>query len=319
MSNLLKGQIDDIRNRLIEFCEKNPGVSNSEIAKNTGYSTATINLFKNNKYTTEKTLPEVSAKVENYLNNQMAVSREDVNGTELKFAMTHAAEMVFKTIDYSLTRGVTGLITGMPGYGKTISLKEYRRRNPTTILIEVIPLVNQRILLKDICTALKLPTQYYRDNSKIPVQYPKDVMFDSIVNQLKGTNRLLIIDEGENLNIQCLELIRRIQDLTKVGILLSGTSRLRNRLRGERQELQQLFSRVGIQTEIDKLQLSDVSAILSVNFPSAKSFASTFLSLSKNNGRLLQHLIALVKMTQQQTGEQITDQLIDDAAESLLR
>lgn len=319
MSILSKEQIDEVRLRLVDFCEKNPSVSNSDIAKNVGYSSATINLFKNNKYATEKTLPEVASKIENFLNNQVTITREDANGTELKFAMTRAAESVFKTIDYSLTRGVIGLITGMPGYGKTVSLKEYCRRNPTTIMIEVTPLVNQRTLLKDICIALKLPHQYYKDKSSTPVQLAKDLMFASIVDQLGGTNRLMIIDEGENLNVQCLELIRRIQDLTKVGIMLSGTSRLRNRLRGERQELQQLFSRVGIQTEIDKLQLSDVSAILKINFPAAVHFAPTFLSLSKNNGRLLQHLIALVKMTQQQTGEALTDELIDDAAESLLR
>jgi DNA transposition AAA+ family ATPase len=165
---------------------------------------------------------------------------------------------------------------------------------------------------------LKLPINYFKEKSTSATQLSKDVMFNSIVKTLAGTSRQIIIDEGENLTVQCLEIIRRIQDMSHVGILLCGTQRLRTRLRGQRQELQQLFSRVGIQTEIDKLQLSDVKAILQINFPEAARFAGNFLSLSKNNGRLLQHLIALTKKTIQDTGELLSTDLIDDAAESLL-
>jgi len=89
------------------------------------------------------------------------------------------------------------------------------------------------------------------------------------------------LNEGENLSVQCLEIIRRIQDFTEIGILLSGTSKLLDRLRGQRKELQQLYSRIGIQKEIKLLEISDINAILSINFPEALKFASTFLSLSK--------------------------------------
>lgn len=317
MSNLNPEQIEAIRLRLVDFCEKNPEISNKIIGNNTGYSSGYINLFMNGKFPTPKTLPEIAAKIDNFLNNQLA-AQEPINNTELKFALTKAAEDIFKTINYALNRRIIGLVTGMPGFGKTITLKEYCRRNPIAILIEVTPLVTQKSMLRDIAQSLKIPIHYYKENSKVPVGYSKDVLFHEIIDQVKDTNRILIIDEGENLTVQCLEIIRRIQDLSKIGMLLSGTARLRSRLRGERQELQQLFSRIGIQTEIDKMQLNDVKAILQINFPEAVKYAHNFVSLSKNNGRLLKHLIALVKETIQQTGGPISDDIIDDAAESLL-
>lgn len=308
MSNLTHEQIEEVRKRLIDFIDKNPGISNKIIGQNTGYSSTTINLFKNGKYPgSDKTLTDLAAKIENYLNNELTSSMEAVGKGSLKFAFTLAAQDIFRIANYSLTEGKIGVVTGSPGSGKTIALKEYKRRNPTTILIEVTPLVSPRILLEDLCHELNRPKSHVRNT-----------MFQTIVNELRGTKRLLIIDEGENLNVSCLEILRRIQDFTDIGMLLAGTSRLLNRLRGERRELQQLFSRVGVQKEIKLLQLGDIKAILQINFPEAQKFAPTFLSLSKNNGRLLQHLITLVKKTIQETGEPISEDLIDDAAGSLL-
>lgn len=307
MSNPTSEQVEEVRKRLIDFVDKNPGISNKIIGQNTGYSSTTINLFKNGKYPgSEKVLRELADKIDNYLNNEIT-SSESVGKGSLKFALTVAAQDIFRISNYSLTEGKIGVVTGSPGSGKTIALKEYKRRNPTTIFIEVTPLVSPRILLEDLCSELNRPKSHVRNT-----------MFNTIVNELRGTKRLLIIDEGENLNVSCLEVIRRIQDFTEVGMLLAGTSRLLNRLRGERRELQQLFSRVGIQKEIKLLQLGDIKAILQINFPEAQKFAPTFLSLSKNNGRLLQHLIALVKKTIQESGEPISEDLIDDAAGLLL-
>lgn len=307
MSNLNNEQIQEIRERLKKFLDNNPQISNRTVSNNIGKSTTLVNQFINDKYPTPNTLPEFASLIKNYLDNEQIALTESVSKGNLKFAETSAAKDIFKIANYSLHAGKIGVVTGVAGCGKTIAAEEYKRKNPTTILVRVTPLVTPRTLLEDICTELKIPKAFYRDT-----------MFKSIVNRLKGTNLLVIIDEGENLNTQCLEVTRRIQDFTGVGMLLLGTNRLLDRLRGQRKELQQLFSRVGIQKEIKLLVLNDVKAILQINFPAAAKFANTFLQLSKQNGRLLEHLIALVKTTIQNTDEEISDDLIDEAASSLL-
>jgi len=307
MSNLINEQILEIREHLKKFINDNPQISNRQIANNIGKSTTLVNQFINDKYPTPSTLSDFAFLIKNYLDNEQLVLNESVSKGHLKFAETSAAKDIFRIANYALTAGKIGVITGVAGCGKSIAADEYKRKNPITILIRVTPLVTPRILLDDICAELKIPKAFYRDT-----------MFKSIVNRLKGTNLILIIDEGENLNTQCLEVIRRVQDFTGIGMLLLGTGRLLDRLRGPKRELQQLFSRVGIQKEIKLLVLNDVKLILGLNFPPAVKFANTFLQLSKQNGRLLEHLIALVKTTIQNTDEELSDDLIDEAASSLL-
>jgi DNA transposition AAA+ family ATPase len=306
----------EIRKRLNQFCLENPAVSNRSIANNIGLSAGTISLFRNNKYNGNNA--ELAERIEGYLNNEQSSLNESVSKGVLKFALTTAAQDIFKVTNYALTENTIGVVAGVPGCGKTIAVQEYKQRNRTTILIQVTPLVSQRSLIQDICLELKIPVFAYSKHSDTPRPISNYVLFKEIVKQLSGTKRILILDEGENLTVQCIEVVRRIQDFTGIGLLLSGTPKLLDRLRGPRKELQQLFSRVGIWKEINLLQIGDVKAILQVNFPDAMKFANTFLQLSKHNGRLLQHLITLTKRTVIDTGEALSDDLIDEAAGSLL-
>jgi hypothetical protein len=320
MGNLTNEQlsyISEVQDRLEEFCKANKTVTNSAIARATNYSTSYISQFRSKKFPIESTLPEITAAIENFLNNESNTTEQNVGKGTLKFAMTNAAQSTFKIANYAMTEGKIGVITGVPGCGKTIAAKQYHIKNPTSIMIEVTPLVTTRSLLEDICKGLKIPVTF-ADSGRGAKQLTKNELFNACVTKLEGTKRLLEIDESENLNVACLEIIRRLQDFTDIGILLSGTSKLLDRLRGQRKELQQLYSRIGIQKEIKLLELSDIKAILNINYPEGIKFAATFLSLSKHNGRHLQHLITLVKRTIQETGIELSEDLIDDAASSLL-
>lgn len=309
MSNLSNEQILEIIQRLSDFQKNNPSelASDRIVGKNTGYSATTINQFRNGKYPVSSSLSDIASKVDNFLNNEAARTFETLSPGHLKFASTTASQKIFKVIAYCLAKSKLGLVTGEAGIGKSISLQEYCRKNPTSILIEVTPVVTPKSILEELANKLKIQANHSRSE-----------MFNAIVARLQNTNRFVIIDEGENLNIACLEVIRRIHDFTNIGMILAGTSRLQKKLRGERGQLQQLYSRVGIQEEVRSFDLGDVRAILSINFPEALKFSNVFLQLSKQNGRLLEHLIALVKNTIMETGEQISDDLIDDAASSLL-
>lgn len=313
MAILSVEQIEQIRARLNTYCFEHSEISNTDIAQGSGYTSGTISLFRNNKYSGNNA--DVAEKIEGYLNNLSLVESNQTE-SELKFAPTQNSKAIFKLADYSLFQSTIGVVTGIPGIGKTKAVKEYKKRNPTTILVEVPPLITPVSLLRLICSELNVPTISYKNEKSFNIS--KDILFNQIIQKLKGTRRLLIFDEGENLTVQCLEIVRRIQDFTGIGVLLSGTSRLLDRLRGPRKELQQLFSRVGIQKEIRNLGLDDVQKILQMNYPEASKYAGTFLSLSKQNARILQHLIALVKNTTRITQESLSVDLIDDAASSLL-
>ncbi len=321
MSNQLSdSRISEIRSRLNLFMEENKNISNSIIAKNIGFSPAYVSLFRNKKFPTPEKESEFAEKVESYLDSVEAsagIYQSNNNNGHLNFAMTTAAQTIFKTAQYASTRHKIGVVVGVPGGGKTISVKEFVKRNPNNVLVEVTPFVTKRSFLRSICVSLKIPVYYSRHENDVPI--PSDELFDQIIKTLQGTNRSLIADEGENLTTGCLEIIRRIHDFTGVGVLLSGTEKLLDRLQGPRRELKQLYSRVGISQKIPLLNESDVKEILKINFPEGIKFYQNFLQLSKNNGRTLEQLIDLVREDIRNTGEDLTDDVIDLAAESLIR
>jgi DNA transposition AAA+ family ATPase len=307
MSTTNGSSIEFTRQRLNQFCLENPLTTNTDIAKNIGYSPSYISQFKNNKFPTKETETEFAIRIENYLDNQETTLKEAIGMGDLKFALTTASQKIFKTIDYCVTEHVMGVVTGDAGSGKTFTSEEYKRKNPNAILIQLPPLITLRSLQMDICKSLKITDHYYNYE-----------MFNSIVSKLKGTNRLLILDEAHKLKTDGLELIRRIHDFTQIGVLLLGEDILIGRLTGPRGKLKQLYSRIGINISIANLTVGDIKAILRVNYPEAMEFANTFLQVTKNNPRSLKMLIKQVKHTIKDTGEKLSDDLIDAAAGQLL-
>jgi|GEM_PF-2238591 len=318
MTNNDNEQIQKAREALKEFLEKHK-IPQTTVARGIDYSPTAINQFLQGSYPSPATLPKIAERIIDYIQNYQktaeGVSECNQDG-DLKFAATNAAKRVFKVADFALTAKTIGLVTGVPGYGRTMACKEFKKKKPTSILIEVPPHISPKSIVRQICAELKQPLVYYKKSTQI--NYGLESLFETIINEMKGANRLIIIDEAENLNVPCLEVIRRIQDFTGVGILLSGSYKLVTRLMGQRQELQQLYSRVGCHVEIDKLQIEDVKEILKVNFPEGIRFAGIFLSLSKNNGRWLKHLIKLVRKTVRDTESEISEDMIDAAARELL-
>jgi DNA transposition AAA+ family ATPase len=310
-------QIADVRERLNSVMDNNGSISNAVVGKNIGYSAAYVSQFRNNKFPTPEKQSEFAEKVDSYLNSIQGETNQTSSTGHLNFAMTTAATTIFKTAEYASKRHKIGVVVGVPGGGKTISVKEFVKRNPNNVLVEVAPFVTKHSFLRSICNSLKIPIYVARNEKDIAINGGE--LFESIVKALNGTNRSLIADEGENLTTACLEIIRRIHDFTSVGVLLSGTETLLLRLQGPRRELKQLYSRVGMCNRIPLLNEKDVKAILDVNFPEGLKYYQNFLQLAKNNGRTLEQLIDLVKEDIKNTGETLTEDVIDLAAESLIR
>ncbi|MCZ7608880.1 MAG: AAA family ATPase [Ignavibacterium sp.] len=314
---LSDSSITAIRERLNDVMDNNRSISNAVVSKNIGYSTAYVSQFRNGRFPTPEKENDFAGKVESYLNSIQVEANQTSSTGHLNFAMTTAASTIFKTAEYATKLHKIGVVVGVPGGGKTISVKEFVKRNPNNVLVEVAPFVTKHSFLKSICTSLKIPVYAYRNEREVSVSGGD--LFEQICKSLNGTNRSLIADEGENLTTACLEIVRRIHDFTGVGVLLSGTETLLLRLQGPRRELKQLYSRVGMCNRIPLLNEKDVKAILEVNFPEGLKHYQNFLQLAKNNGRTLEQLIDLVKEDIRNTGDALTEDVIDLAAESLIR
>lgn len=205
------------------------GVSMSAVARAIGVSAGALSQFRKGLYRGDnKTL---EAKINSYIANYNAKSEDAIKKDEVFISFDY--KMANFIINEAVAEREIALIYGVAGTGKTTILKEFERTHANAILIEVTPHTNARVLLEDLCEALKIQT-------------PKGLraMLRAVARYLANADKILLIDEAEHLPLRALEDLRRIADFSRVPLILCGTEILLRNLMGRNKELRQLYSRI---------------------------------------------------------------------------
>lgn len=175
----------------------------------------------------------------------------------IAFVPTVLAETALEMTGNTHSDSDIGVLYGSAGAGKSRILREYARRNDAAILIEACPGYTARVLLQVLCEKL--------DVRKITGTVHE--LSERCIMALRGTRRVVLIDEAELLPHRALEVMRRIHDRSSCGLLLAGMPRLLLNLRGAGGVYEQLYSRVGMALDLDDAKLMseecDFHAILS--------------------------------------------------------
>ena len=124
--------------------------------------------------------------------------------------------------------------SGDAGMGKTMIMRRYATENLSAVLIEADPGYTARVVLEELCNKLGLAK---RGNMH--------ELSEAIIQALRDSGKVILVDEAENLPYRALETLRRIHDKSGIGIVLAGMPRLILNLKGKRGEYKQLYSRVG--------------------------------------------------------------------------
>ncbi len=167
------------------------------------------------------------------------------------YVVTSTYQMAKMVCDRTRKYANFGILTGAVGVGKTAALQEYKRQNEHTVLLEANPNMTAGVMLEELLKALSAPCPSSLDKK-----------FAAIVDALKDSTRLLIIDEAETMLPQCLHYLRRIRDKARVGIVLSGTERLVHLVKPVQGQFDQIRSRVGFwPAAIQRVERADIDAI----------------------------------------------------------
>ena len=164
-------------------------------------------------------------------------------------AITQTADltMVDCTCSEIVINQEMGVIYGKAGTGKTVAIKDWASKHPEAVLVETLPMMSAKELLLTILEALG-----QRNAQGSTVKLIKD-----IAKLFKKSERVLLIDEAENLTTKSLEAIRRIHDFSQVPVVLIGTYALIQNLKGRNGELLQLYSRINNKWEMRGLSDDD--------------------------------------------------------------
>jgi DNA transposition AAA+ family ATPase len=234
------------------------GMTQTELAKKLGYSAGALSSYLSGNYNGN------AAQFEDAIVKLLAV--EKGRGAAMRrapgFQVTPTAARLLDMLSYAQAYSAFVVGFGGAGLGKTVSAKEYRRTHSN---VWIVPLSRSdssiSAVLEAVAKALglgKLPSRTHHLHARI-------------LEELRGTGGLLIIDEAQHLTDAALEDVRRLYDESSdelgepgVGLALLGNDSVFGRLglKHKAQDMAQVRSRIGMRAKLERPSLGDVKVLL---------------------------------------------------------
>lgn len=275
-------------------------ISQTDVARAIGMSPSAVNMFLTGTY--KNPLMVVKA-----LKGYFFTKERQAGEVQLpELAETSVYNEVTGILNYVHSQRDIGVIYGPAGIGKSTALKAYKEITPQTILITA----NQTIagttgLLDEIATALgRAGGGSARRVRKV------------IVDLLKNSGRMLIVDEAQHLSYKALETLRSIYDECGIGIALAGNESIYGNMVGKgAAPFAQLFSRVGIKRELTgQIKLEDISALLGAELDSQSLAYLHRVALEPGGIRAVMKLYKLARISADEQGAEIDLDYLRNAA-----
>lgn len=280
------------------------GNSQSTVAKAIGLSVPTISAWRRGIYKGDN--PKVQESVEAYL----ARKHEQAALTKLNhpFVMTTTAEQVYALARTAHLDGAMVVLTGRAGSGKTVSLKAYAKQEPSVIFVNVNVTSTKEAVLRSIHRAAGMSGSGSLHK-----------VFDDIAEKLRGSERLIIVDEADLLSIYALEALRGIHDAAGVGIVLAGMPRLVEVLRGMHGQFEQIYSRCETHLRLeDRIDQDDAEAIIGSYIGEVDGLAKTFIECSKGNTRMMTNIVRTCCRLAERQKCKVTRDMVSAVAEKMI-
>lgn len=219
---------------LIQKYRQETGKSQRAVATELGISDGALSGFLAGTYATpHRIIPKVAALLE--VKEQRKVAPKEPGYVE-----TTVARAVLDCITYCHLQGKIAVVYGDAGVGKTQAVRAYLRGNSLAIGITVSPSF----------ASITGVNELIADQLGIRERVARKI-YTEIVGKLRGSGRVLVIDEAQHLTVRALNHLRCISDESGIGIAFIGNAEVYTKLKGSgKADFAQLFSRIGMRREV---------------------------------------------------------------------
>lgn len=219
---------EQARQMLVEYKERT-GKTQSKIAKEMGVSDGQLSGFLSGTYKAPHT---IIPKVEQLLN---IIDRKEVAPKEPGFQRTTVSGIVMDLIAYCHIQGKIGVVYGDAGIGKTMGIREYARQNPDTAIV---------ITISPCFATMTGVNELLAEELRIREKVSRKIQTEA-VRKLRGSNKVIIIDEAQHLTVRVINHLRCLADESGVGMTFIGNEEIYLKMRGSGQaSYAQLYSRI---------------------------------------------------------------------------
>lgn len=246
----------------------------------TGISTAAISNYLKGKY--PGNVEALETRIAQFLN--LSLQREEAASTctEIGFIETSVVKQVDELLNNCHVQCRLGILTGCSGLGKTTGVEHYLANHSDVIVIYGRPSITLKSLLQELAEKVGVESRGSADN-----------LFRRIASKLKGSRRMIVIDEAEHLTARVFDAARRFVDKewAGVGIVFVGLPRLWHILCSNHGDYEYVYNRSRWTTELRVLNDQDIKAFVAAGVPQYIELWKVFAEESMRKPRVLINLI----------------------------
>ena len=271
-------EVNTIRDK-VKYTIEQKGLSIKRASTLSGIPNSTLSAWLSGKYTGDN--QSVTDKANTWLNQlEEQAGKKSMIPTVPGFIHTESANNFMDALWFAQNMPEISVIAGGAGIGKTMAGREYASTHSNCWMVTMNPaLARQRPAMQAICAEMNLNPRGQAD-----------ALFLRVVNRVKTTNGLLIIDEAQHLATETLDLVRSIFDAADgdIGLALMGNISVYGRLDGGSRAAQfaQLFSRVGAKITRREPKRDDINAIVNAWEIEDKNLHQMLMTIGKKPGGL---------------------------------
>lgn len=300
---------EDLHARFLLFKDQS-GRSLNTIAGMINRSAAAVSQYANKKYA--GSIPELERDIVNLLRREEEL--EFFSGPRV-FCKTQASTLMWEVLQYCDQKQKMGAALAPSGTGKTETCKEYKRQNRATVFITA-----------DITT--RSPSNILRRLISrvggVGRRSSISELLHGLIDKLRDSRRLVIIDDAHFLKWEAFELVRKIHDCARVGVVYVGQEMLYEQMRGQDNRaylFDQIFSRIAIKRDKFGILKKDVQAVVGSIINGLDKDCMEYLFIrakGKGRYRYVTNLLDVAIEMHNQYGQPISLQLLQEAERFLL-
>jgi DNA transposition AAA+ family ATPase len=280
--------------------------SMNQAARSMGISSAALSNFLRGKY--EGNNADIAQKLDNFLTLLKERSNDPLSN-EVRFIDTISnTEKATQLLRLIHIKGGIGLILASAGLGKTQTLTRYAEKNEDVIYLKANLAFSAKVLMQ----ALSNRCGYSGKGHNYHLMM-------KIIENLKNSGRLIIIDQAEYLPEKALDMLREIQEEANIGLVLAGLPALLDNLRGRGSVNEQLITRVDALLKLKPLNDEDIKQIVRAYLPESNGLYKVFASECRRNGRVLHKLIINAKRIALSRDVEVNEEIVEIASKQLVR